>query len=192
MRRGLPLVCNSRRIRTTLGLSPSFIPLSWQAGTFAEYIKYWLNEHASRRIAPKTLERYREFAAYLIRHLGETLLNDLTTAQIQRVIHTLQDHGGMVTKEHAEGRPLAAKTVRHIGTLLLRPWRKRSVEGPPSDAEQTGTPAEASEEETRSIREKGTQSVACRARSTRYTRSSCWRPIPVVGAASCGHCSGRT
>jgi len=86
--------------------------------TFAEYIKYWLDEHASRRIAPKTLERYREFAAYLIRHLGETRLNDLTTAQIQRVIHNLQDHGGMVTKEHPAGRPLAAKTVRHLGTLL--------------------------------------------------------------------------
>ena len=86
--------------------------------TFAEYINYWLDEHASRRIAPKTLERYREFAAYLIRHLGETRLNDLTTAQIQRVIHNLQDHGGMVTKEHPAGRPLAAKTVRHLGTLL--------------------------------------------------------------------------
>ena len=35
------------------------------------------------------------------------------------MIHTLSDHGGMVTKEHPEGRPLAPKTVRHLGTLLF-------------------------------------------------------------------------
>ena len=85
---------------------------------FPEYIQYWLDKHASRTVAPKTLERYREFAGYLIRHLGETPLNKITTAQVQRAIHALQDHGGSVTKEHLEGRPLAPKTVRHIGTLL--------------------------------------------------------------------------
>src|ERR1039458_10161289 len=55
--------------------------------TFPEYIRYWLTEHAGRRCAPKTLERYKELAEYLIRQLGETRLNDLTTAQIQRAIH---------------------------------------------------------------------------------------------------------
>jgi len=30
--------------------------------TFAEYVGYWLDKHASRTLAPKTLERYREFA----------------------------------------------------------------------------------------------------------------------------------
>jgi len=34
------------------------------------------------------------------------------------VIHRLEDCGGHATKEHPKGRPLAAKTVRHIGTLL--------------------------------------------------------------------------
>ena len=86
--------------------------------TFAEYIRYWLVEHASRRVAPKTLQTYQDFSEYLIRHLGETQLNNLTTAQIQRVIHRLSDSGGMVTKDHPDGRPLAPKTVRHIGMLL--------------------------------------------------------------------------
>ena len=86
--------------------------------TFPEYIRYWLTEHAGRRCAPKTLERYKELAEYLIRQLGETRLNDLTTAQIQRAIHRLEDCGGRVTKDHPDGRPLAPKTVRHIGTLL--------------------------------------------------------------------------
>ena len=40
--------------------------------TFPEYIRYWLTEHAARRCAPKTLERYRELAEYLVRQLGET------------------------------------------------------------------------------------------------------------------------
>src|ERR1039458_6405945 len=86
--------------------------------TFPEYIRYWLTEHAGRRCAPKTLERYRELSEYLIRQLGETHLNNLTTAQIQRAIHRLEDCGGRVTTDYPEGRPLAAKTVRHIGTLL--------------------------------------------------------------------------
>jgi integrase len=86
--------------------------------TFQDYIHYWLDEHAIRRIAPKTLERYREFGEYLIRHIGDTKINDISTAQIQRMIHTLSDHGGMITKEYPAGRPLAPKTVRHLGTLL--------------------------------------------------------------------------
>ncbi len=86
--------------------------------TFAEFISHWLKEHASRRCVRKTLERYEELSRYLIRHLGETRLNDLTTAQIQSAIHRLADAGGQVTKDHPDGRPLAPKTVRHIGTLL--------------------------------------------------------------------------
>jgi integrase len=86
--------------------------------TFTAYIRYWLKEHASRRVAPKTFQTYQDFSEYLIRHLGETRLNDLTTAQIQRVIHRLSDSGGMVTEKYPNGRPLAPKTVRHIGMLL--------------------------------------------------------------------------
>jgi hypothetical protein len=86
--------------------------------TFAEYFKYWTDEHAARRCAPKTLERYKELGRYLVKHLGETRINELTTAQIQHAIHRLKDAGGQTTKECPDGKPLAAKTVRHIGTLL--------------------------------------------------------------------------
>ena len=86
--------------------------------TFAAYVCNWFNEHAGRRLAPKTLERYKDFAEYLIRHLGETRMNSLTTALIQRVIHRLSDSGGLVTKDHPNGRPLAPKTVRNIGAML--------------------------------------------------------------------------
>jgi integrase len=85
---------------------------------FASYFEHWLKEHASRRCAPKTLERYGDIGTYLIRELGEVRLNELTTAKIQHAIHHLKDHGGRRTKTEPDGRPLAPKTVRHIGTLL--------------------------------------------------------------------------
>ena len=85
---------------------------------FAQFFEHWLKEHASRRCAPKTIERYGEIGAYLIRELGEIRLNHMTTAQIQAVIHRLHDHGGRRTETEPNGRPLAPKTVRHIGTLL--------------------------------------------------------------------------
>ena len=86
---------------------------------FAQYFEHWLQEHASRRCAPKTLERYGEIGTYLIRELGEVRLNEMTTAEIQKAIHRLQDHGGRRTPAEPQGRPLAPKTVRHMGTLLF-------------------------------------------------------------------------
>jgi integrase len=86
--------------------------------TYREYVNYWLAEHCARRLSPTTYERYVEFAKVLSKHIGDTKVNDLTTAQIQRLVHTLQDHGGMVTEKHPDGKPLAAKTTRHIATML--------------------------------------------------------------------------
>ncbi|HTC87852.1 MAG TPA: tyrosine-type recombinase/integrase [Bryobacteraceae bacterium] len=83
-----------------------------------EYLDYWLREHASRRCAPKTMERYRDICNYVGREIGQIRLNELTTAHIQEAIHRLSDHGGMRTQAQPNGRPLAPKTVRHIGTML--------------------------------------------------------------------------
>ena len=85
---------------------------------FGKYFDYWLREHASRRCAPKTLERYTELGAYLTREVGLVRLNELSTAEIQETIHRLSDHGGQRTATQPNGKPLAPKTVRHIGTLL--------------------------------------------------------------------------
>jgi len=86
--------------------------------TFAVYFPIWIDEHAVRQCAPKTVERYRQLGEYLIRRIGPTPINELTTAQIQSLIYELEDSGGSKTKEFPGGRPLAPKTVRHIGTLL--------------------------------------------------------------------------
>ena len=93
-------------------------PVKTEDPTVAEYFTYWIQEHAARYCAPKTLERYKELGRYFIRHIDETEINELTTEQIQHAIHALEDRGGRVTKDHPNGPPLAPKTVRHIGTLL--------------------------------------------------------------------------
>ena len=86
--------------------------------TFAKYFQLWIDEHAARRCSLKTLERYKELGRYLIREVGATPLNELTTAQIQTMVHSLEDHGGAKSKRYPCGRPLSARTVRHLGTLL--------------------------------------------------------------------------
>jgi integrase len=89
-----------------------------QSPAFSSFVEHWLDEHAGRRCAPKTMERYRELARYAAKHLGATPLAELTTAQIQQMVHRLEDSGGAITKEHPKGKPLSAKSVRHVGTLL--------------------------------------------------------------------------
>jgi integrase len=86
--------------------------------TLAEFFAVWMSDHASRSCAPRTVERYGEIGQYFIRELGQTRINELKTADIQAAIHRLSDCGGKKTNLHPNGRPLAPKTVRHIGTLL--------------------------------------------------------------------------
>jgi integrase len=86
--------------------------------TLKEYLPYWLTTHAATRCAPKTLERYHDLTAYLSRHLGNMRLCDLKASHIQEAVNLLKTHGGQITEIHREGRPLSAKTVRSIATLL--------------------------------------------------------------------------
>jgi integrase len=86
--------------------------------TLSEYLPYWLDTHAALRCAPKTMERYRDLSAYLARQLGTIRLCDLKTSQIQDAVNRLKIRGGAITTDHPQGRPLSAKTVRSIATLL--------------------------------------------------------------------------
>jgi len=86
--------------------------------TLEKFFTTWIRDHASRTCAPKTLERYGELGQYFCCELGHLPINGLKTADIQTAIHRLSDHGGRKTEDHPKGRPLAPKTVRHIGTLL--------------------------------------------------------------------------
>jgi integrase len=87
--------------------------------TLAEYLDYWLDNHAALRCQPKTLERYRQLADYLIRLLGHISIRDLRPGAIQEAVNWLQLRGGVPTNAHPEGRPLAAKTVHSTASLLF-------------------------------------------------------------------------
>lgn len=86
--------------------------------TFSEFMQTWIDQRAARKCEKKTLERYRELAAYMTRPLGEVQLDQLTPLKIQETIDNLQDSGGRRTKEHPRGQPLSAKTVRHIAFVV--------------------------------------------------------------------------
>jgi integrase len=85
--------------------------------TFAAFIEEWLKEHAERNCTPKTVERYRQLAKYILPHIGTTRLQDLSALMLERVFNRIKDAGGWDRKAKA-ARPLSAKTVRHIAGLL--------------------------------------------------------------------------
>jgi integrase len=76
--------------------------------TFAEFFARWMEEHASRRCSPKTLEAYGQHGTYAIREFGSVPINELTTELLETALNRMQDCGGL------KGRPLAPKTIRHI------------------------------------------------------------------------------
>jgi integrase len=74
-------------------------------------------EHAEKKLAPKTVERYREQAAYLSPELRAMPLADITAVHLGREWNRLLENGGHHRKTKAP-RPLSAKTVRNIAGLV--------------------------------------------------------------------------
>jgi len=85
--------------------------------TFAAFFDEWVKEHAQRNCAPKTVERYRQLAAYILPHIGAAKLQDLSALALERIFNHLKDAGGWNRKAKT-ARPLSAKTVRHIAGLV--------------------------------------------------------------------------
>lgn len=94
-------------------------PQQWDTRNLAEYIRYWLDNHAVLRCGPKTLERYRQLAASVVRLLGRLSILDLKPGVIQEAVNILLLRGGAPTEAHPNGRPLAAKTVHSTASLLF-------------------------------------------------------------------------
>jgi hypothetical protein len=85
--------------------------------TLAAFLQEWFREHAERNCTPKTVERYRQLAAYVVPHIGGTKIQDLSALTLERVFNRLKDAGGR-HRRTKQPRPLSAKTVRHIAGLL--------------------------------------------------------------------------
>jgi integrase len=80
--------------------------------TVAEFMDQWIAEYATRKVTPKTLERYRELASHVTRAIGTAQLTKITTLQLQRVYNTLLDSG------KKDGSGLSVKSVRHVHGLV--------------------------------------------------------------------------
>jgi integrase len=86
--------------------------------TFAAHFERWHGDHVKRHCSPKTAERYYELGQVAIRLFGNMPLDELDTMKLESAVNHLSDHGGRPTEEHPKGRPLSAKTVRHIAFMV--------------------------------------------------------------------------
>src|SRR5579871_2379263 len=85
--------------------------------TLGGLLKEFLAEHAEKKLAPKTVERYREQAAYLAPELLAMELGKITPLHLSREWNRLAENGGHHRKTKAP-RPLSAKTVRNVAGLV--------------------------------------------------------------------------
>jgi integrase len=85
--------------------------------TFTEFMTEWFEEYARHKCAPKTVERYRQLAAYTYPHIGAVRLQEISTLMLQRVLNKLKESGGHDRKTK-QPRPLSAKTIHHIASLI--------------------------------------------------------------------------
>src|SRR5580692_5784518 len=85
--------------------------------TFGMLLGEFFRQHAEEKLAPKTIERYRELAAYLAPELLVMSLGEITPLHLSREWNRLLKSGGRHRKTK-QARPLSAKTVRHIAGLV--------------------------------------------------------------------------
>ena len=74
-------------------------------------------EHADKKLAPKTAERYRDSIPYLAADLLEMPARDITPLQLNREWTRLLESGGHHRRTKA-ARPLSAKSVRNIAGFV--------------------------------------------------------------------------
>lgn len=85
--------------------------------TFAMLLQEFFRQHAEEKLAPKTIERYRELAAHLAPELLAMPLGEITALHLNREWNRLLKSGGHHRKTK-QARPLSAKTVRHVAGLV--------------------------------------------------------------------------
>jgi len=85
--------------------------------TLGALLDEFFSEHGGKRLARKTLERYREQAAMLDADLLKMPLADLTALHLSREWNRLLQSGGH-TRADKTPRPLSTKTVRNIAGVV--------------------------------------------------------------------------
>lgn len=85
--------------------------------TLEMLLEEFFRQHAVEKLAPKTVERYRELARYLSRELLDLPLTDISSLHFNREWARLVKAGGQNRKDKTP-RSLGAKTVRNIAGLV--------------------------------------------------------------------------
>jgi integrase len=85
--------------------------------TLSMLLNEFLQQHAEKKLAPKTVERYREQAACLDPELLAMSLADITPLHLSREWSRLLVSGGRTRREKTP-RPISAKTVRNIAGVV--------------------------------------------------------------------------
>src|SRR5260370_24892040 len=85
--------------------------------TLATLLDEFMHQHVEKKLAPKTIERYRESAAYLDPALVAMPLGEITPLHLSRERDRLLERGGHTRRDKAP-RPMSAKTVRNIAGVV--------------------------------------------------------------------------
>jgi hypothetical protein len=85
--------------------------------TLAMLLEEFMKQHAQENLAPKTVERYREMAAYLAPELLAMNMTEITSLHLSREWTRLLKCGGH-TRKTKTPRPMKPKTVRNIAGVV--------------------------------------------------------------------------
>jgi integrase len=85
--------------------------------TLGTLLQEFIAQHAQEKLAPKTVERYREQASYVAPELLAMPLAEITPLHLNREWSRLLKAGGH-TRKKKEARPMSAKTVRNIAGVV--------------------------------------------------------------------------
>ncbi len=85
--------------------------------TLAMLLQEFIHQHAEQKLAPKTVERYREQAACVAPELLAMLLGEITPLHLSREWQRLLKSGGH-HRSTKKPRPLSPKTVRSIAGVV--------------------------------------------------------------------------
>jgi integrase len=85
--------------------------------TLGRLLDEFLTQHAQQKLAPKTVERYREQAGCLDADLLKMPLAEITPLHLNREWTRLLKSGGHTRKDN-KPRPMSAKTVRNIAGVI--------------------------------------------------------------------------
>jgi integrase len=85
--------------------------------TLSTLLEEFFRQHVNQKLAPKTIERYHEQAAYLSADLLKMPIRDITSLHLEREWNRLLKSGGH-RRGTKEARPLSAKTVRNIAGVV--------------------------------------------------------------------------